>query len=272
MIMPLITNPINATSAHQNDVVSICKEFLNKHNISFFSYLFCHNDGSCHILSTHPELYQYLFKHEFALTPKIQSDLLTKTKIYLNVPEQGNYESVMDNVAIQFRLYNPFDIIIRSENFYEMFCYGINYYDNTKANYYLNNLAELENFALMFKEKASAIIKKLKMAPVILSNNMLESIKDLFITCQPVEEIIIKPRNQNKYPLAIKNKIISITSREYICLKNLLNGKTAKETAQEMNISYRTVESYLENIKEKTHSRNKIDLVSKIKDLSLFTD
>lgn len=51
-----------------------------------------------------------------------------------------------------------------------------------------------------------------------------------------------------------------LSSRERECLKYLLRGKTAKETAQHLQISFRTIEYYFENIKNKLDCDRKKDL------------
>ncbi|MBY0544105.1 MAG: LuxR C-terminal-related transcriptional regulator, partial [Gammaproteobacteria bacterium] len=45
----------------------------------------------------------------------------------------------------------------------------------------------------------------------------------------------------------------------YLCL-----GKSAKEIAKITNISFRTVEKYLESLIKKTHSSRRTDLVQKL--------
>lgn len=52
-----------------------------------------------------------------------------------------------------------------------------------------------------------------------------------------------------------------LTNRERDCLKKLLSGKTAKMAAKELNISSRTVESHLGNLKKKLHVRTKYELI-----------
>lgn len=42
-----------------------------------------------------------------------------------------------------------------------------------------------------------------------------------------------------------------LTTREKECLKQFLHGKTSKETARELFLSFRTIEYYFENIKDK---------------------
>jgi DNA-binding CsgD family transcriptional regulator len=52
-----------------------------------------------------------------------------------------------------------------------------------------------------------------------------------------------------------------LTPREQDCLHYTLQGMTAKDIANELNISRRTVESYLENVKDKWHCQNKAELI-----------
>lgn len=51
-----------------------------------------------------------------------------------------------------------------------------------------------------------------------------------------------------------------LTPRERECLHSLLEGKTAKETAVDLELSPRTVESYFDNIKKKLNCPSKRDL------------
>lgn len=70
---------------------------------------------------------------------------------------------------------------------------------------------------------------------------------------------------QLQLPLAedkIWQKASTLSARERDCLKYLLMGKTAKETALLMKISFRTVEYYFENIKDKMGCYSKRELVA----------
>lgn len=56
-------------------------------------------------------------------------------------------------------------------------------------------------------------------------------------------------------------KMASILSpRERACLKFFLQGKTSKETAKELFLSFRTIEYYFENIKDKLNCSTKREL------------
>ncbi len=72
------------------------------------------------------------------------------------------------------------------------------------------------------------------------SNNLIENFQ---------EKILAMPYNFSK--------------RELECLYHLCSGSTAKEIARIMAISYRTVEIYIEKIREKTQTKNKASIVAK---------
>lgn len=65
----------------------------------------------------------------------------------------------------------------------------------------------------------------------------------------------------------LNGKTITLSKRETDCLRCLITGMTAKETAKTLCISPRTVETYLDNMKSKTKSANKFELISKLKKL-----
>lgn len=72
-----------------------------------------------------------------------------------------------------------------------------------------------------------------------------------------------------KNVIYVKNEAITLTNRESQCLKLVLKGKSAKQIAYELNISIRTAEIHLDNIRRKAKCRTKVELISK---LQYFSD
>lgn len=64
----------------------------------------------------------------------------------------------------------------------------------------------------------------------------------------------------SKYKEAMLKKISRLSKKECDCLQLLIQGKTAKDTANLWSISPRTVEYYFENIKDKLGCINKREL------------
>jgi DNA-binding CsgD family transcriptional regulator len=70
-----------------------------------------------------------------------------------------------------------------------------------------------------------------------------------------------------------KNKVnYQLTSRQIECLYFLAKGMTAKQIGRELNISQRTIEHYLENLKNKLGCHSKYDLINKALEFTPIKD
>lgn len=58
-----------------------------------------------------------------------------------------------------------------------------------------------------------------------------------------------------------------LSKRQLSCANLLLSGMTQREIAAHLNLSQRTVETYIENIKVKLHCRNKTELILKLTEI-----
>ncbi len=89
---------------------------------------------------------------------------------------------------------------------------------------------------------------------------LLEQMGEVRVHRDPIEPgyylDILKSLGMKKYVEGVP----FLTERERQCLQCLLEGKTAKETAILYKLSYRTVESYYEKIKQKLNCPTKRDL------------
>lgn len=56
--------------------------------------------------------------------------------------------------------------------------------------------------------------------------------------------------------------IQQLSPKQKICLKHLLQGKTYKEIGEKMHLSHRTIEQYVENLKNIFGCQNKSELIS----------
>ena len=65
----------------------------------------------------------------------------------------------------------------------------------------------------------------------------------------------------NHYTLNNRRNKYELTNREHECVFLLLRGKSAKEIGTLLSLSKRTVESYIENIKNKMNCKNKAEIL-----------
>lgn len=68
---------------------------------------------------------------------------------------------------------------------------------------------------------------------------------------------------QRCYRLANQTDTFKLSKREMECLYYLLRGKTAKQIARTLDLSFRTIEAYIRNIKLKFTCDNKSQLIEK---------
>ena len=66
----------------------------------------------------------------------------------------------------------------------------------------------------------------------------------------------------SNHSLLYKGTHIAFTKREFIALKNIAIGFTAKEIANQMQISPRTAEEHINNIKQKLGVQHKSRILS----------
>ena len=62
----------------------------------------------------------------------------------------------------------------------------------------------------------------------------------------------------------LDNVLIALTDRESECLICLMNGMSSKQIAKALNLSHRTVESYIINLRSKADSKTCLTMISKI--------
>ncbi|MFI5405304.1 MAG: LuxR C-terminal-related transcriptional regulator [Nitrososphaerales archaeon] len=67
-----------------------------------------------------------------------------------------------------------------------------------------------------------------------------------------------------KVEVSINKKIVKLTKREAECLYHLLQGKSAKQTGNSIQLSQRTIEAYLDKVREKTNSYSRYDLMNQL--------
>jgi DNA-binding CsgD family transcriptional regulator len=97
----------------------------------------------------------------------------------------------------------------------------------------------------------------------VIKNN--EKILHELIKLKPAKAQYEIPDAPSGYYINHNGKLISLTKREAECIQLLKQGLSAKQTAYTLQISVRTVESYLNNLKRKAHCHSKLALLAKIK-------
>lgn len=85
----------------------------------------------------------------------------------------------------------------------------------------------------------------------------------------PTQSELCKPIFHEIKPMPL-TLIHNLSKRQLQCLYHLAMGKTAKQIAKQLDLSHRTVEFYIDNIKKKLDCYSRSELITKALKLNLF--
>jgi DNA-binding CsgD family transcriptional regulator len=255
-MLPVVKKSIGAFALMANEVQQICSP-LHEVGIHLFSYRKTFADGSRINVSSNAH-----WLHDY---------------YELNLYQSSLFEQGLDNYHSGFVLWpqtSPLPIFTHSRDYYnsdngitfikkhadycEFFIFGADKNNKQIINFYINHLDLLRNFADYFLEQSHALIKS-KEANLIQIPLKSEEFENNYSQ-------VMKPLTSNIFVSAKHSPLSLLSEREISCLKGILAGKTAKIIARELNLSYRTIEYYIANLKKKTNSHTLYELLTTFKD------
>jgi len=244
------------------EIVKPLAEYLG---INFFGYMKLYNNCSFSVLingySDFLNNYFNLikeqdtyFKNEFRSTIDNGPNTFLWPTEYKEIPAVASLHNEHD-------IWHGYSINYRHSEYIEHYAFAFNKNASNKTDFFIKNSHVLEKFCHYFKSKASDIIKKQEQGPKSSYPKRFD------ISC--IEE---QSRNRQKFFDEInKNKksliankdgsLIKLTKRESECISILMKNKTVKEIGSTLNLSPRTVEHYIDNVKQKLGIRYKSELL-----------
>ena len=226
---------------------------LSVKNISYFCYVKSYADGSRLFLVNHPDdLNAYLSnKHYLIGNCEAKPDLYqNQAVLWSTLKQQHLYQFSREH----FNIDHGMTLINQHEDHCEFFAFASSPEHPETMNLYLNHLDIFQAFTHEFKEKASKLIEKAEKHQIILPFNEPQ--------IPPVNMLDIEFNEKNTRKNIDKKQVLSEKELELIPL--LIAGYTAKEIAVQLHKSYRTIEGYVDSIKNKLHVRNKTELIAKL--------
>lgn len=220
---------------------------LEKFNINYFTYNKNYVDGTRIRLTTHAAHLKAFLENEFYKIGNIDARpelYLNQAMLFSSLKNQFMVEWIRENFQIGDGIY----IVRTDESYTEFFCFAAPLNTPGMLNFYLNNLDFLQKFCDYFKEQGRALIERAEKNKLIHEYNdtTIESFEKVDI------DSLLTPRTEK------------LTPRELDVALWLMQGRRAKEIAQLLHLSYRTVEQYIAVLKNKYKARNIVELVIKI--------
>lgn len=233
-------------------VKKICKPLFENDRISFFDYGRFGRQGDFYGLSMNGDSYRIFFELEYESLKFCKNFAFQEDQFYyLFLPKKHSdetYSHALNEVYKILGADHGFSIIQKTKDYIDTFYFSSPLPHEIAMNYYFNQLPMLRQFISYFQKETSILRKVSHENSIILPKKMRPDLWG-----EP--EI-----NFSKTDILI-NKENSLTKREKECAKYICKGYTLKEIAALLNLSSRTVETHINNIKIKFNMRKKSDLI-----------
>lgn len=227
--------------------------------MSHFSYFFVTKEGYSACLGTNPEWMEfYLYNDLFLHNPFLRNPCLIPEGVFFtqSIKEPGYLES--KKYAKNFGIEDSLLLTFKNEEILQGFSFGLSKHDKNYT-LFMKEVPLLKRFCKEFKKRAERSLQELE--PV----DVRQFIGDAFYKKQDWFSL---DENKRKNLLVRLNfKVPDLSSREKEALSFYLEGETARSIAERLHLSSRTVESYLENIKNKLNCYKKTELLKRAKEL-----
>lgn len=206
--------------------------------------------------------WQKVYYESFDCTDIIRSDLEYLSKTQGSVILWGNTEierqSPIVEESYKLDIWHGLRIYEYTDKAIEVWHFATKRDNEQINNFYVNNIDIFKRFITYFDDKAKLLIKNAENFKAILPGNVFDSLNPAPVPLSfPWESSITR----HKIKIGNNHEEVFLSKREAECIFHTYQHKTIKEIAREINLSPRTVEFYLNNIRKKTHCHTKKDLM-----------
>lgn len=238
----------------------ICSLLFEKTELSYFDYARNYYNGKSFILATDLDYVHYFVNH----------DCYNSSPPPLITPGQHLWQSYINlgflhDVQSDFNYDHGITFIRKHIEYEEIFNFASYSVNRKILSVYLNRLEILDQFINYFLDKAANLISNAYKKPIaVINTSSFQQISEFDFTLDLLNEFTKNLKN-----LKVNNQTIKLTKRESECLNLLLKGYSSKRIARELDISYRTVEIHCDNIRKKTSTNTRLELLLKCKNSNL---
>ncbi len=255
------------------DAVHSASSSLKKVGIHSVVYVQLYHTGERVILTNNPDWQTHFLDNNYNLMPVLGCFDFPKNvsmdKAFLSSSCLPDIPEIRSSMR-QFDIGQTLIAVERFTDYVEYMFFSAHIENKTANNFYFNNQDFFVNYIHFFRSKLSEEIKescthKIQL-PLPDHNHPHASFK---IYNNDLEKKVKTFKSEIKlYEIYVTNAAnIGLSDRERQCIHHMCLGLTAKQTGKELSLSQRTIEYYLDNIKNKVGVKSKFKLIELFKDL-----
>ena len=255
---------IQYTRRYNNKIKQICAPLFNHLGYNGLVYHYISNDGHATSFGSDIPSFEYYYYNNFHLiNPFIRHPRYFQTGVLaVNDVKDVAYKSSLRSQEEKYDLGYRFIFFEKLEHGCQGFSFSAPKYVPTP----LTDLPLLNRFVEHFKTEAKPILDK-----ILEDQRRIDRLLGPVFDTKP----IIPQETKRQAQLAFLQQLgiihspedLALSPREKNCIQLLLLGYSASQIADALTLSKRTVETYLDNLKFKTHCANKLELVTKFREI-----
>lgn len=235
--------------AAQEDVQEICNPLFNKYYFNYFHYAKIYKNGTSAILYNRLDWSDHFYAKGFRVSLPLPAEHIVYGKTYLSLWQGLVNEEILTEARTYFDLNYPFGITIAYPDYIESFSFTIPHDHPLGINAYFLHQAQLIEFTSNFIEKAAPLIRLMEKHRLVLPDRI-----------KPTSLSLLETTNRNIKMLGNYGEV-DITLKELSTLQKLASGLNAREAAQALNRSPRTIESHVYSLKNKLGIQKQATLI-----------
>lgn len=234
----------------------VCAPLFQQSLISHFSYMKIFDNGTRLFLCPNAKWVGHYIQNNFQDDPVHPKHRPKKPGIHYGIWTAYNRDKIFSSL-FELDIWHGFTIFDRHEHHLECYHFATQRKNDQFVNFYLENIDALTQFIFYFKDKMSDIILEPRDDYLIVSEKSLayEFNKEALLNSgdqnNPNFQKFVFETLPQKYTLEFNGKYYSFSRREIECFLHVFKGKTAKVIGRQLNLSPRTVETYINNLKNK---------------------
>lgn len=251
-------------SVHHGKMLRFAQPLRDHFNINHFWYYRITDNGLYSYAGTHQAWSEYCFDNSMLnhFTCLRHPDLVPKGITLMKSAANHDYGKVLETAWEKFRINFNINLVARTSDGVEAFGFATSFNDPHADERLINHLPLLQVFIKSFKSSQKSLLD-------VLENNQVDLSAQFGQQYYESPKSVSLPFERNKFLKAMGfERYLSLTPREKSILKFISSGYPASYIAGELQLSKKTVENYLANIKCKLACATKTQLINKTKDIA----
>ncbi|MBS0272533.1 MAG: LuxR family transcriptional regulator [Proteobacteria bacterium] len=241
-------------------VEDVCQPLFKAFGITHFGCLRIFENGQILRIANNENWTQSYFQHEF------YNDLDLYNMKHVPINEQ-RFASIIGTpqsehckmLHSEFNIWNFMLIYERFSTYGDFWFFGTTRDNSQIINFYINNMNVLQHFILYFKNRAEHLYDIRDSSKLI--STQITPLKENIIEEIDIHNFLQKIPHAKHY-LNGKHSGKFLSRREADCLLLFAQGRSMKEIGEHMGLSPRTIETHINNIKNKVDCHTKGELIS----------